>query len=291
MRFMHDLEDIRAVLGVHRTGSFSAAARVVGVHQATLSRRVARAEAVLGTKLFVRVQDGARLTDAGHRVVRHFEAIEAEALAVRRELAAEHTSPRGTIRVSAPDAFGSVVVAPLLAVFQQTHPETTIDLVASNAIANLARRDADIALRLGETKQAGLVRRRVATVITTLFASQAYLARRGWPGPGLAGHDLVSFAEPFQPREEMRWLEQHASAANVAFRSNSPHAQLHAALEGVGAALLPAYLAARHPSLVPVVPPERGVRRSLHIVVHKDLRDVPSIRAVIEFLAARLVTP
>jgi DNA-binding transcriptional LysR family regulator len=291
MRNLHDsmeIADVQAVLGVHRAGSFSSAARVFGVHQATLSRRVARAEAALATKLFVRVQDGARLTDAGRRVLQRFEAIEAEILAVSSELEASNPSPRGTVRVSAPDAFGSVVVAPLLAIFQQMNPETTVELVASNAIANLARREADVALRLGETKQAGLVRRRIATVVTTLFASEAYLARRGWPGPGLSGHDLVSFAEPFRPRAEMRWFEQHAAAAKVAFRSNSPHAQLYAALEGAGLALLPAYLARRHPSLVQVIPPERGVHRRLDVVTHKDLRDVPTVRAVIEFLALRL---
>ncbi|MCY1080195.1 LysR family transcriptional regulator [Archangium lansingense] len=286
---MFGWDDARFFLEIHRAGSLSAAGRRLRVNQSTVGRRLAALESVLRVRLFDRTPGGYLLTPAGETLLPRAERMEEEALAAARDVAGGEARLAGTVRLTAPEAFGSRFLTSRLAGFHQRYPDITLELVADNRTFSLSRREADVALRLARPVQPLLVTRQVAEVGTTLYASKGYLSARRKPRtPDLSGHQLIGFDETFQPEAEVRWLAQHARSARVVFKSNSPQSQLAAAEAGLGLALLPCYLADPVPGLVRVLPVSKGVVRSLWLVLHRDLRHTARVRALADFLGETL---
>lgn len=289
MQTMFDWNDTRYFLAVHRARSLSAAGRLLQIDQSTVGRRLASLEQALGVRLFDRTPDGYILTSAGERLLPRLEAIEQEMHSIDRDLAGRESSLSGAVRLTAPDAFSSRLLTPLLADFCRCHPEITIELLADNRTVSLSKREADLALRLARPKQPLLFTRQVAEVGSALYAARSYLTRHGNKRqPGFAGDDFIGFDETFQPELEVSWLSRHARAARLVYRANSTHAQLSAATAGIGIALLPCYLAADVPELTEILPSSQVVTRSLWLVVHRDLRRAARIRAISDFLIAAI---
>ncbi|PTL82818.1 LysR family transcriptional regulator [Vitiosangium sp. GDMCC 1.1324] len=286
---MFGWDDARFFLEIHRAGSLSAAGRKLRVNQSTVSRRLAALESALGARLFDRTPDGYLLTPAGEALLPRAERMEDEAIAAARDVAGGESRLVGTVRLTAPETFGSRFLTARLADFHQRYPDITLELVADNRAFSLSRREADVALRLDRPTQPLLVTRQVAEVGTTLYAAKAYLSTRGKPrSSDFTGHDLIGFDETFQPEAEVRWLAQRTRGARVVFKSNSPQSQLAAAEAGMGLALLPCYLAEPVPGLVQVLPVSEGVVRGLWLVLHRDLRQTARVRALTEFLTQLL---
>lgn len=286
---MFGWDDARFFLEIHRAGSLSAAGRGLRVNQSTVGRRLAALESALGARLFDRTPEGYLLTPSGEALLPRAERMEEEALAAARDVAGGEARLAGSVRLTAPETFGSRFLTARLADFHRRYPDIALELVADNRAFSLSRREADVALRLARPVQPLLVTRQVAEVGTTLYASKGYLAARGKPRPReLSGHDLIGFDETFQPEAEMRWLAQHARGARVVFKSNSSQSQLAAAEAGMGLALLPCYLADPVPGLVQVLPVSKGVVRGLWLVLHRDLRHTARVRALADFLVEAL---
>jgi DNA-binding transcriptional LysR family regulator len=282
---MFSWDDARYFLEVHRAGSFSAAGRRLRVNQSTVGRRLAALEGTLGARLFERTPDGYVLTVAGEAFLARAEKMEEEGLAATREVAGHEARLAGTVRLTAPETFGSRFLASRLMAFHKRYPDIDLELVADNRALSLTRREADVALRLARPAQPLLVTRQLAEVTSALYASKAYLAEHGRPRPPeLSGHLLIGFDETFQPEAEVLWLARNARGAREVLKSNSPQAQLEAASAGMGLALLPCYLADPVPGLVRVLPASKGVVRGLWLVLHRDLRHVPRVRALADFL-------
>jgi len=277
-------------LEVHRTGSLTAAGRRLGADPSTVGRRLGTFEKDLGANLFFRTRtpEGHVATPAGERLVAHAERIEEEALAVGRELAGEEEQLRGTIRLTAPDAFSARVLVPLLAAFRRRWPDIDIELIADNRVLSLTKREADMALRVNRPRDPGLVTRRLASFGSGLYVSRRYIAEHGMPKPDWAGHLAVGVDESCGERPDRRWLEENVKKARVVLKVNGTHAQLAATLEGVGMSLLPSYLAAPLPELVCVVPSKNALMESLWLVLHKDLRHSAKVRACADFLTAEI---
>jgi len=283
--WMFSWDDARYFLEVQRAGSLSAAGRRLRVNQSTVGRRLAALEATLGARLFERTPDGYVLTVAGETFLPRAERMEEEGLAAVREVAGHEVRLAGTVRLTSPETFGSRFLASRLAGFQRRYPDIHLELVADNRALSLSRREADVALRLARPVQPLLVTRQLAEVASALYASESYLSEHGKPRPpDLSGHRLIGFDETFQPEAEMRWLARNARGAREVFKSNSPQAQLEAAASGLGLALLPCYLADPVPGLVRLLPASKGVVRGLWLVLHQDLRHVPRVRALADFL-------
>ena len=283
---MFEWDDARHFLAVHRTGSLSAAARDLGVNQSTVGRRLVSLEERLSAKLFFRTRDGFRIAPAGEKLLTHAERMEDEAIAIAREIAGQETKLTGSVRLTAPDMFGARIVAPLLAAFHARYPEIDLELDTDNRLRNLSKREADMAVRIGETREGGVVVRRLTEFGSALYASRDYLERRGTPrGGDFAGHDFVGFAEPLMRSGEALWLSENAAAGRTVLRSQATAVQLQATLEGVGIAALPYYIADVEPSLVRIVPPAYVMRQEVCLAVHEDLRHTARIRVCADFLA------
>ena len=276
-------DDLRLLLLVARGGSFLAAGREAEAATSTLSRRLARLERDVGTRLLERRSDGVRLTEAGQRLAQTAEALELQLTARLRDLPATARGLEGTIRVSTGDGFSAFLVRAIQS-FGEKHPAVSFEVAVETRAADLVRREADLAIRTGSRREASLVYRPLGRLEYGLWASSAYLARRGVPRgeKDLAQHDFVGFAGPMERLPIIRWLRQRG-VTRFAVRATSFGAFLEAARVGLGIAALPGELGK---GLTRVVPQARPDPLPVHLVLHPEARRLPHVKAFAEHLVA-----
>src|SRR6516225_2690585 len=189
-------DDVRFFLAVARAGSLSGAARALGVGHVTVGRRITLLEKRLGVTLLNRTPDGFATTSAGEAILRQCMAMESAALNLERIVAGRDSLVTGSVRVTTTEALAYQLIAPAIAALRQTHPELRVDLIASVRSLDIARREADLAVRFARPATSDLVCRKLGEVGFSLYASRRYLAKSGIPkrGVGLAGYDLITFA-------------------------------------------------------------------------------------------------
>lgn len=289
---MHPMlwDDLQVFLAVHRRGSHKAAARALSVDPTTVGRRLAALEAAVGARLVVRTPDRVLATPVGLALATHAERIEAEVLAAERELEARDVRVEGALRVTAGDGLVHYVLLPALAELRREHPALAVELRADTRVLDLSRREADVAVRLARPKEPALVARRLGTLPFALFASQAYLDRRGAPRSlaALAAHDWIGFEASLDNLPQFRWLRRSIPEPRYVLRANATTTQVLACADGHGVALLPLLVAPREPRLRRLLPRLVGPSRDMWGVVHADLRGNPRVQIVLAWLA-RLV--
>jgi DNA-binding transcriptional LysR family regulator len=274
-------DDIRFFLAVARAGSLSGAARVLGVGHVTAGRRVAVLERRLGVKLLNRTPEGFSTTPAGQAILGQCAAMESAALDLERIVAGRDSLTAGTVRLTTTEALAHRVVAPAIATLRRTHPALQVDLMVGVRTLDIARRDADLAVRFARPTAPELVCRKLGEVGYSLYASRRYLTRCGAPkrGAGLAGYDLITFSgapaatSPF-------FMGEALEGARVAVRCDNPLIQLQAAAQDVGIAELACFLGDECADLVRIWPDEPPALRTAWLVVHQDLRRSARIRVV-----------
>jgi DNA-binding transcriptional LysR family regulator len=284
---MLDWDDLRYFLGVHRNGTLARAASALGINATTVGRRLAALEERLEARLFDRTPDGYVLTPAGRDLLARAEAIETETFAIERELMGADQRPAGVVRLTATETLATRFVMPHLPMFRAKHPEIALSLECTNRTVSLARREADVALRLARPREDNVVARRLAAVHLGLYAAGRYLDERGLPQDPettLEGHDVILFADSRAFAVENEWLQARMARARVAMRSDSVSSIYAAAVAGVGLALLPMAVADRDPALRRVPTASSPVPREIWQAVHADLQKNKRIRVVLDFL-------
>jgi DNA-binding transcriptional LysR family regulator len=280
---MADWEDIRHFVALAREGTLSAAARTLGVDHATVARRVAALEASTGLKLVDRRARATLLTDDGRRIAAVAAPMEEAAFALSRTAQAAKPGVDGEVTVSAPPNFASSVIAPQLVRLRQQHPGIRIKLMGEKRRASLSRREADVALRLSRPVETGLYVRKIGSFGFSLYGAPAYLDKTPPHAFAFIGYD-ASMAD--SPQEI--WLRTIIGEREIVLRTNDLETQIAAARSGLGIAALPHYLGDGDPRLRRHDLPERPVSRDIWLLVHRDLRQVPAVRAVMEFLVSCL---
>lgn len=280
-----DWDDVRYFLAAYRTGSTSQAARLLGVRHTTVGRRLADLEASLGAVLFIRTPEGLAPTAHANGVLPMAEAAERSLLALQHQVGSGDAAIEGKVRLTTSEAFSDYLVRHLPALYE-CHPGLEVEILSSNRVFDLMRGEADIAVRMTTTSQAELTCRRIGNAGWSLYASDAYVARRGVPDPptDLTDHEVIGFDESLKGSPGAQWLDVHARTAHIAFRGNSISAILRAAVVGMGIAMVPCFLAASEPGLRRLSP-HLVTTRGVWLVFHPSLAHVARIRAVVEFLA------
>ena len=290
LQAMFNWDDVRYFLTLQRNGTLAAAGAALKLDPTTIGRRLVKLEEELGARLFDRTPNGYVLTEAGHRLLPRAERIEREALGVERDVAGEDQKLEGVVRLTATEMLTTRFIAPHLRRFRERYPDIQLELLCSNLNVNLARREADIALRLARPTQEDLIIKRLSLIHLGLYASLEYVDRFGLPKDSLAGHQLILFANTRPFRRENDWIEARMGGARVALRSDSVSSIYSATVAGTGIGLLPC-LVADHDSHLVRLPLEGAPEpRQIWQAVHKDLRDSARIRAVLDFLG-RILTP
>ncbi|MGP3920198.1 LysR family transcriptional regulator [Nonomuraea sp. 10N515B] len=274
-------DDLRYLLAVARTGRLVAAAAVLGVDHTTVSRRIAALEKTVGVRLVERGADGWALTEVGRTVAESARAIE-EALDHVADAVAATDSPslRGMVRVTAPDGFGALYVAPALARVQRRHPQLTIELITATRQLALHQSGFDLAVTIGTPPSSRLLTERLTDYALGLYATDDYLARHGRPKTiaDLRGHTLVFYIESLLQAGDLD-IEHHLPGMTAAFASTNIFAQLEATRVGAGIGLLPAFLAEKAP-LHRLLADEIDVRLPFTLAVRREDAAHPPISAV-----------
>ncbi|MDB6103405.1 MAG: LysR family transcriptional regulator [Gammaproteobacteria bacterium] len=283
-------DDLKFVLAIARHGSLNSAARALETTQPTVSRRLDGLERRIGAKLFERAVSGLSPTELCAALVQSLHEMEEAAQAVERRVAARDTGLQGRITMTSLAWFGDDVLAPLLARFSARHTLVAIDLINDPRRFNLARREADIALRIGSFDQENLVERKVAEVSYGLYASVGYLDRHGRPNfaKGCAGHLVASLVESPVEVVHIEWLKAIAPSARVVIRTNDIQSHIATAEAGEAMAVLPRVLADRRSGLLRLEPPLPEPSQPVKLGVHADMRRSTRIRALIDFLVLEL---
>src|SRR5712672_11853 len=247
-----DWEDLRYFVALARYGTLSATARGLRVNHATVARRVASLETLLGRPLFDRRADGYALTVEGKAVLDQARSMDDAALSVLRRLDAG-TELSGLVRLSVGRVLAERFLIDRLGKFHERYPAIDLELIGGSRIVSLARREADVALRYGASKDSELVARRVARIAFGLYASPNYRDRLD------AGDKpaFIGFDEENGFIAEAAWLARRFGDRRFSFRTTSQTTQAAAARAGYGVALLPRYVAAGEQGLVRVLLGER----------------------------------
>lgn len=214
---------VRAFLAVADSGSLSAAARKLGTSQPTLGRQIRQIEASLDLPLFLRRPRGLDLTDSGAALLPHARRM-AEAMNAFALTAAGQTEDlRGTVRLTASTVVAQYVLPPIIADIRRAEPLIQIELVASDSSDNLLFREADIAVRMYRSTQLDIITRHLGDLRLGVFASQAYLDRRGWPlqATDLLDHDLIGYDRNDLILRHMRALGWPATREMFTIRCDS----------------------------------------------------------------------
>lgn len=281
----------RSFLAVVETGSLSGAARALALTQPTIARHVEALEAALGCDLFTRSPQGLAPTEAATALAPYARTLAATSAALLRAASGVGAAVRGTVRITCSDIVGAEILPPMLARLRARHPDLDVELALTDAVEDLLRRDADIAVRMVPPSQDALIARSLGTVPLGLYGHRGYLARKGTPETlaDLADHDLIGYdRETPALRAMAARLPLGDLPIRFALRTDSNLAQLAALRAGFGLGFAQTPLAARDPNLMRVLADTVELPLPVWLAMHEDLRSSPRCRAVFDALAEGL---
>lgn len=279
-------DDLRLLLAIARAGSLSGAARALQVNHSTVFRRLQAAEAALGVRVFERGAEGYRPTLEGEEIVRHAERMDAEVLALERTVAGKDFRLAGSVRLTAPPHLARDYVAPLLPDFRHRQPDIVVELLVGDREYDLARREADLALRATAAPPPYLVGRRVLDLPWWVFAAESWLAPLPTAADALGGFPLIGAEASLLRLPVFAWLEATHGAASVVARASELDTMAAMARAGLGLAALP--VDQRQPGLRPLFALDARFTAGLWLLSHPDLRHLQRLRVFADYLADAL---
>ena len=240
----------------------------------------------MGLALFTRSQIGLMPTEAALSLRSYAETMQSTAAALERAAASQGTGVRGTVRVTASDVIGVEVLPPIIASLRDEHPDLVLELVLTDRMQDLLRREADIAVRMARPRQELLVARRVGQIELGLHAHRRYLSRYGTPNTiaDLADHALIGFDQTTAfIRSAGKGLSGWRREA-FAMRTDNNLAQLALIRCGAGIGVCQAAIARRDDSIVRLFPRHFSLQMETWITMHEHLRNSPRCRVAFDAL-------
>ncbi|QTN30361.1 LysR family transcriptional regulator [Rhodoferax sp. AJA081-3] len=279
---------IRSFLAALDQGSLLGAARVLKTSQPTLGRHIAELESQLGVVLFERTGRGLVPTATALQLADAAREMEAGALQLTRTLTGAQAQTMGTVRITASQPVAAQLLPPLLAQMRQALPDIQVELVASNQVSNLLRREADIAVRMVRPDQGTLVAKKIGSVALGAYAHRSYLARRSTlrqPGD-LLQHDLIGSDTDLAILQGFQAMGYAVGPEAFALRTDDLVVQWQAVRAGLGIGFVADYMARAEPDVLPVLRGQLPIPPlPMWLAVHREIRTNARIRAVYDFLA------
>lgn len=286
-RFEHrlDLGDLALVLAVARAGSLTSAAKLLGISHPTAFRKARDVEKRFGTQLFYRDRSGITLTAAGAALAEIAGRLDRDVAEAERAHADQDVSAAGELCIATVDTLVRGPLTAMLNRFQARHPDIAIDLVVDIAMADLSKREVDVAIRAGGEPPEDLVGRRLCTIAVAPFQARgsepvaaAELFERRWVVPDERLSHLAS----------ARYLKEMGVAQASRLRADSLFALTEAVAAGFGIGMLPCYIADADPRLERVGGPVEHLASGLWFLTRTELRKVAKVRALSAFLAEEI---
>ncbi|MCH7372918.1 LysR family transcriptional regulator [Aeromonas sp. MR16] len=283
-----ELELMGLFATVVEQGSFTGAAEVLGMPKSSVSQKISRLESQLGVRLLQRTTRRLSLTPQGELYVEHCRGLLTLARSANLAMARLRSAPAGRVRVTAPEATGTLLLGKILAEFRALYPEVVLELTLSDEQLDLVGEGYDLALRAAPLKDSSLICRRIGQVARHLVAAPDYLGRHGEPQQlsELGRHAcLVHSALPVWPLQEGGWRPRGACI------SNSLLALRELALNGGGIALLPDHVCQEDligGGLQKVLPNHPIPPNPFYLIYPSREHLAPALRSLMDFVADRL---
>jgi DNA-binding transcriptional LysR family regulator len=283
----------RSFLAVMDAGSLSGAARALAIAQPTVGRHIEALEAALGGgPLFTRSPGGLRATRAAEALEPHARAMAAAADTLLRTASGDADEVRGTIRLTTSEIAAVEVLPPILTEFHETWPQVDLEVVASNRLEDLLRRDVDIAVRMARPTQEALLARKVGNLRLQFFAHRSYLQKHGEPRTmdELRAHTLLGYDRAIPLARVVQQIDIPVTRDLFALHSDSELTQLAMMRAGYGVCPCQPQIARRDPNLVPLLTDQFGFELEVWVVMHEDLKTDRRMRLLFDHLVDGLKT-
>jgi DNA-binding transcriptional LysR family regulator len=277
-----DWDDMRVFLALAREGKLTAAARLLDVSHPTIGRRIKSLEASIGARLFDRLPDHFVLTAAGEELLADAQAMERAAESIHRRSAGLTDTAHGTVRISAGEAM-TAFIADRLPRLRRNLQCVEFELIASHQLANLSRREADLLIREQVPDLASIVARKLGCAAYAVYANPM-LAIAGPVPEALRRLPWVGFDEEHGYMPGQSWVLALLDGARPTMRVNNWLVLREAVRAGAGIAVMPCYLGDDDAALRRVGPVLQDVAADQWLLVHRDLRALPRVRAVMDRL-------
>lgn len=275
-----DWDGLRYFRALASTRTLTAAAQRLRVQHTTVARRIDQLEHALGARLFLRNPRGYVLTSVGEALLESVEAINARVDDVARLAGGEDLEVAGEVRIATADLLATHVVVPALRPLVESTPQLDLAVVSDTRMHELSSREADLAVRLGQSSEAHLVSKHLGRVGFGVYAKRGTTKRLE-----LAKACFVGFDDSVGRQPHDTWLASNAPEARVVFRANRQQTLIEAVRHGVGVGILPCIAADNDAALVRVLGPAEVFSRDLYLVMHPDVRHTRRVRAVIDAIA------
>lgn len=282
-----DWNALQSFLAVARCGRLTIAAQQLGIDHSTLSRRIVGLETSLQVRLFDRQPSGYTLTPQGEMLLTSAQTMESTALGILGHVAGASGKIAGTIRVGAPDGFGTHFLAPRLCNLARLHPDLTVQLVTLPRVFSLSKREADIAISLAPPVEGRLHTRKLTDYELGLYGASAYLAQHPpiLSAADLKQHRFIGYIEDLIYASELNYLPLVSRDIHPFFASSNLVVQYQATIQGHGLCVLPGFMANATPGLERILPREIALQRAFYMITHSDMRDIARIRLTCDFIA------
>ena len=280
-------DDLRIFLAVAREGNLSAAARILRVTQPTVGRRLRALEQRLSARLFDRLPEGFVPTVAGAELLPLAEEMERSAEALERRQASLADTVSGTVRISVMEPMARFL-AEFVCELQQRLPDIEIELAFTHLSANLSKREADLMIRECMPDNPGLIARKLGDMAYAVYG-EVGLVKRAPAARGEARYrdcPWVGYDEEHARFTDQQWLLERLAGRLPAVRVNNGLVLHEAVRQGAGLGVLPCLAGDWDPALIRLTPPLAELASPQYLVVHRDLRRTPSVRAVMDELVA-----
>ncbi|RQS67445.1 LysR family transcriptional regulator [Burkholderia sp. Bp8963] len=281
-------DDVRIFLAIQRAGTLRGAAQQLDLDQTTVGRRLGGLERDLGSRLFLRTTGGLVLTDSGRQVLQTAEGMERLAVSFERRSEGADERIAGDVRVTTTDALAVDFVVPAIERLQVRHPDVRVILSTTTRMLDLARREADVAVRTLRPEQSELIVRQLGSWEVGLYAARRYLARRGepQPGSGFAGHDIALYQPGVTQQQDDTLAGESRADGRVVAELDSSLMLATFVRAGLALGELPSYVAQRDPELTRIWPGRRRARPyEAWLVLHQDLARTARVRVVVDAIA------
>lgn len=286
-------DDFRLVKAIADNRTLNGAADALSINHSTVFRRLADLEKRIGIIIFERHRTGYSLTSAGEEMVQLAIRMDDDVNAFTRKLIGSSLIPSGELRVTTNDTLLVHLLMPIFASFRRAYPTINLDLVLSNQVLNLSKRDADIAIRATDNPPETLVGRRICGLGWAIYGLKA-----DFPDAAvgqrpemnvLSARNWVSLGDQLGHIRAVRFVRERVPETRIAIKINTVLGLAEAVEEGVGVGPLPCLIADQRPSLVRLTDPNPEFATGLWILTHPDLRSSPRVRAFLDLASAELM--
>ncbi len=280
-------DDLRFIIAIKRSRTLSGAGRSLSLSHATVFRRLEALEQRLGVKLFERGREGYSPTAAGELLSISAERVETEIATAERRIVGQDLKPEGTVRVTVTDTLCFGILMPICRAFRKRYPGIKLEIVISDQLSNLSKREADVALRATRRPQGTMLGRKLGKIAQAVYGPAgdpaANEAAPCWSNYDWVGPDSTLLYPPLE-----KWMAKNCLSTRINCRVNTLMGMREATLAGMGLTVLPCYLCDPDPRLVRIGDPLPDLETELWSLTHPDMKAVSRIRAFLDFTAGEI---